>query len=368
MRTTTGLIRRLFGKSRRSDFFGDTHDIAFAEDRFRRAVGYVLCCVVFVLVSLAMGLNWIEGNVAMLLPLGGVILSVLCSFGWLWIFEDAVYGPLYLLISALAALGVYLLLVQSSPYASLFWFLLFPPMVMMCLGIRRSLVIFVLFFSFLIVVMATPLQTHVSETLNHGIRMRFLLAMLGAFAFSWCTEFLRLQTQFALGRTMVRLEQDSLTDPLTGLGNRRDFYNHCKWIMDNNPGTASVFSLAIADIDHFKTINDTHGHEIGDKVLQHVTMLLGSQMRGSDRLYRWGGEEFLVLMPNTDARDARQALERMRATVEETPYSRGGLTIPFTISIGLYSGNMRADPTAQIGKADQNLYAAKSSGRNKVVG
>ena len=239
---------------------------------------------------------------------------------------------------------------------------------MLCLGLRRGGAVFVIFYIFLTLVMVTPLNSYLAVPLELTVRLRFLVAMLGAFAFSWCAEFLRFQTQLALGRTMSRLEQDSLTDPLTGLGNRRDFYNHCNWIMEGAAGKLPAFSLAIADLDHFKRVNDSHGHAIGDKVLRHVARVLESHIRASDRLYRWGGEEFLVLMPRTTAREARLALERMRDTVEKTPYMEDGLEIPITVSLGLYSGVMSGDLTAQISKADQNLYVAKGSGRNKVVG
>lgn len=366
--TKTDFLRKIFGRSRRTDFLGDLRDIAFAEDRFRRAVGYALCIVVLGLVSIAMLLNWHEKNLDTMLVLGGILLGVLCTFTWLWSNAEAVYGPPYLLLGLLATLGGYLLLHAGTSPGSLFWFLIFPPMVMLCLGLKRGMLAFSIFFVFLVLLMATPLSRHLAIPIDVPDRFRFLVAMLGAFAFSWCMEFLRFQTQFALGRTMSRLEQDSLTDPLTGLGNRRDFYHHCQWIMDSSSGRLPVYSLAIVDIDHFKKINDTYGHEVGDRVLRHVTDVLSAHTRASDKLYRWGGEEFLVLMPRTAARDARFALERMRRTVENSPYTEKGLNILFTISIGLYSGTMNPDQTSQIAKADQNLYVAKGTGRNKVVG
>lgn len=368
MQVTTEIFRKVFGKSRRSDFFGDFQDIAFVEDRFRRAVGYALCYVVFGLTSLSMLLNLYEGSINMVFVLGGVLLGTLCAFAWLWIDQNTVYGPLYIILGTLGSLGIYLLLNRNSPNGSLFWFLLFPPMVMLCLGLRQGTIAFTGFYLFVVLVMVTPLHSHLTDPLGWTARVRFVAAMMGAFVFAWSAEFLRYQAQFALGRTMIRLEQDSLTDPLTGLGNRRDFCNHCRWIVAGSSGKFPVISLAIVDIDHFKRINDTYGHEIGDKVLRHVAEVLGAQTRASDKLYRWGGEEFLVLMPRTAAREARLALERMRRTVADTPFQEDGLEIPFTVSIGLYSGTMQADVTGQIAKADQNLYAAKASGRNKVVG
>lgn len=366
---TNGFLRKLFGKSRRTDFLGDLQAIAFAEDRFRRTASRSLCIGVISLLFCALCLNWYGRDPDMMLVLGGVLLGALCSLAWLWFNKNAVYGPPYLLLGTLALLGGYLLLDEkSTPAGSLFWFMIFPPMVMLCLGLKRGVPVFTVFFLFLVSVMVTPLHSHLTTTIDISDRFHFLAAMLGAFTFSLCMEFLRFQTLFALGHIMARLEQDSLTDPLTGLGNRRDFYNHCQWILENSSGRLPVYSLAIVDIDHFKKVNDTHGHHVGDRVLRHVTKVLSSHIRSSDRLYRWGGEEFLVLMPRTGARDARFALERMRRTVESTPYIEGDLSIPYTVSIGLYSGPMTLDQASPIVKADQNLYVAKETGRNKMVG
>ena len=368
MQIATDYFRKIFGISRKSDFWGDFHDITFAEDRFRRAVGHALYCVVFFLLLLTMLLSWVEGNLEMVLVLGGVGLCSMVAFIWLWCSEKYIYGPLGLLLGSLAILGVYLLLNDRSPAGSLFWFLLFPAMLMLCLGLRHGTIGFVCFYAFLLVVMTTPLHSHLKELLTVADRIRFMVAMLGAFAFSWFTEYFRFQTQHRLGLTMLRLEQDSLTDSLTGLGNRRSFYSYCKWLYDGSPGKPLMTSLAIVDIDHFKHINDTHGHDVGDQVLRDIAELLQAHSRASDKLYRWGGDEFLMLMPRTTAAEARLALERMRSAVEEMPSVMSSLNIPFTVSIGLYSGVMQTHLTPQINKADQNLYAAKTSGRNRVVG
>jgi diguanylate cyclase (GGDEF) domain len=368
MQTIVGRLRNLFGQRRRSSFFGNFHENALAEDKFRRAAGYALSYVVSFLVVLTILLNWFDGNLDVVVVLCGVQLSIIIALFWLWANEKNVYGPLALLLGTLAVLGVYLVVSESSPEGSLYWHMLYPSMLMLCLGLRRGTVCFFIFFALLLLAFATPLHFKLPEPLSWQIRLRFMIAVLGAFAYSWCAEFFRFRTQHKLGQTMHRLERDSLTDPLTGLGNRRDFHNYCKWLYEEFGEKPMPFSLAIADLDHFKKVNDNYGHEVGDKVLRHVAKLLGAQIRASDRLFRWGGEEFLILMPGTSAPDARLALDRMCRTVEKTPFRAGDLEVPFTISIGLYSGMMQQDLTQQIHKADQNLYAAKVSGRNKVVG
>ncbi|MDL2322074.1 GGDEF domain-containing protein [Desulfosarcina sp. OttesenSCG-928-B08] len=217
--------------------------------------------------------------------------------------------------------------------------------------------------------MATPLQGFLVEPLPQSVRIRFLVSMAGAFVFSWGAEYTRFKTQQTLSRTLAQLEMDSLTDHLTGLANRRNFYNFYNIAFLGAPVRKHPFTLVLADIDHFKRVNDTFGHEVGDKVLRHVADIFQAGCREADKLYRWGGEEFLLLMPRTTADEARLALERMREALSKTPYhTEDGRILSLTASFGLYEGSVENDLEQQIALADQNLYAAKREGRNRVVG
>lgn len=345
-------------------------DISFVEGRFRRATAYVLCLVVAGLTGLAIILNIAEGNEELLLPLSLVVFAACAAFIWLGLKSDATFGPLYLCLCALVMLGVFLLLRQGAPSgSSLYWFLLFPSMAMFCLGLRRGTIVVCAFLFFLLLVLATPLQIFLAEPLSHTVRVRFLIAMLGAVVFSWGAEYTRYQTRNALARTLARLEADSLTDPLTGLGNRRDFYNFFNISFLGSSARKQPFALVMADIDHFKNINDKYGHKAGDKVLCHVADIFRTQCRETDKLYRWGGEEFLMLMPRTSTDEARQVLERMLKKLETTPYhneTEGDIAI--TSSFGLCAGNVWDNLDLQIAAADQNMYIAKREGRNRIIG
>jgi len=364
------MLRNFFSKRRKRNLLSELRDISFAEGNLRRATGFVLCFVIIGLTGISIVLNYLEGNHGLILPLGLVVLSACVAFFWLYMKKDAELGPQYICLGALTTLGIFLLFWQGAPNgSSLFWFLLFPSMIMFCLGIRRGTIIFCsfLFFSLLLLMM-TPLQTLLAESLPQTVRVRFLAAMLGAFVFSAGTEYTRYLTQKALARTVARLELDSLTDPLTGLGNRRNFYNFYNISFLGSPARNYPVSLAIADIDHFKNVNDAYGHEVGDKVLCHVASVLRSQCREADKLYRWGGEEFLILMPRTNNTEAQVVLERIRGKLEKTPYcGADGKTISFTSSFGVYSGSAEENLELQLSAADQNLYAAKRGGRNRVV-
>jgi two-component system, cell cycle response regulator len=155
-----------------------------------------------------------------------------------------------------------------------------------------------------------------------------------------------------------RLEALLFEDPLTGLSNRRFILTQLGGLVSGARRHDRPVTIAIVDIDHFKRINDTRGHAEGDRVLAAVAHALRKHMRAEDQLGRLGGEEFLALLPETDARAADKAAENMRASVAATGV---------TISIGWATWD--GEPADELlGRADQALYAAKERGRDCVVG
>ncbi|MEI8095359.1 MAG: diguanylate cyclase [Spirochaetales bacterium] len=168
-----------------------------------------------------------------------------------------------------------------------------------------------------------------------------------------------------------RLSHLARTDELTSLPNRRAFLERLKDEAERIKRYGGTFSLAIADIDHFKRVNDSWGHDAGDAVLAHVTRLWSSCLRTSDQLARWGGEEFTVLMVGTSSAEALVLLERMRSHIEANPLEWNGEPIAVTASFGVTSalgiGQVKVDrPEDWVHRADQALYLAKENGRNQV--
>ena len=162
----------------------------------------------------------------------------------------------------------------------------------------------------------------------------------------------------------------SITDSLTGLHNRRYLDAHYAALERELTEAAKPISLLILDIDHFKQVNDTHGHGIGDEILKGVAERILSQTRGFDTAVRYGGEEFVVLMPNTPLAAADAAAERLCAGLGASPYAVSGDAgeIAITVSIGLASMEAGTAPLEElIRHADEALYQAKNTGRNKVV-
>jgi diguanylate cyclase (GGDEF)-like protein len=161
-----------------------------------------------------------------------------------------------------------------------------------------------------------------------------------------------------------RLERQASTDPLTGIANRRAFHERLTDEVARAQRYRRHLSLALIDLDHFKAVNDTHGHQGGDRVLVLFAQLLSAHTREGELVARIGGEEFAWLMPETDQHGARIAADRVREAIETTPFEKIGLV---TLSAGVCSTESAPDGDTLIQDADRALYWAKDSGRNMTV-
>lgn len=159
----------------------------------------------------------------------------------------------------------------------------------------------------------------------------------------------------------------AVTDPLTGLHNRRYISSRLRQALASANNGGAPVSVMIADIDHFKSINDLYGHEAGDVVLQGFAGRMQSALRALDLAARYGGEEFLVVMPGAGMAEARIAAERLRSTVAEEPFVlEDGTDIAVTVSVGLAQASFGETFEALLRRADAALYTAKNEGRNQV--
>lgn len=159
------------------------------------------------------------------------------------------------------------------------------------------------------------------------------------------------------------------TDPLTGVYNRRYILARLEQLHQQTRRYGDPFTLLMLDIDHFKTINDSYGHQVGDAVLKHFVNTVEEVIRGTDLFGRYGGEEFLVLLYHTEPPQAIHTAERLRRSVAETPYRSGELEVECRVSVGLASapGDGAESPQELLRAADAALYQAKSRGRDQVV-
>ena len=164
------------------------------------------------------------------------------------------------------------------------------------------------------------------------------------------------------------LERMAIEDPLTQIYNRRYFFELAAKEVERAKRYGNHLSVVILDADNFKKMNDSFGHLIGDQILINLTKLLQENIRSIDILARFGGEEFVILMPEATRTDAKKSAERLRKLVSETSMVHGGFDVTITICLGIASweGGQDLDFDALLAHADQALYQSKDTGRNRV--
>jgi two-component system cell cycle response regulator len=186
----------------------------------------------------------------------------------------------------------------------------------------------------------------------------------------------RVRTQIRKKRYTERLRDNvqmsiemAITDALTGLYNRRYMETHVGTLVEQAATRGKPLAVLVLDIDYFKSINDNHGHDAGDDVLREFAIRIRKSIRGIDLACRYGGEEFVVLMPETDMAVATMVAERLRRRIASEPFpiQQGVRTIEVTISIGIAALGHDDNAAAVLKRADQALYRAKRDGRNRVV-
>jgi diguanylate cyclase len=171
----------------------------------------------------------------------------------------------------------------------------------------------------------------------------------------------QLQKQLEVERKLAQV------DPLTGIANRRAFGVRLKSEIARSRRNGSPLALAVWDIDHFKKINDTYGHPFGDDVIRCVARVIETHLRDSDFTARYGGEEFVALLPDCDAEDARSLAEKIGQAIQQSGCCLDIIGLKLTVSCGIASLNGPGRDETLFKRADDALYRAKVTGRNKVV-
>jgi diguanylate cyclase (GGDEF)-like protein len=193
------------------------------------------------------------------------------------------------------------------------------------------------------------------------------LTQLGG-AFDEMTQALR-ERDTKLHQMLQELQDQAITDPLTGLYNRRYLWDILPRELIKAERKAAPLALIILDIDHFKEVNDTYGHQAGDLVLMEIARLTKAGIRGSDTAYRYGGEEFVLVLPEITVSVARERAEKIRTAIADMELHHSGKPIRrVTVSLGVaFYPHHGHDPDSLLRAADDCLYTAKSNGRNQVV-
>jgi diguanylate cyclase (GGDEF)-like protein len=209
-----------------------------------------------------------------------------------------------------------------------------------------------------------PLSPNITSTMYYTNTIAFL------FVIAILVHYYRLavnQVERSLRQANIRLELLASTDPLTKLLNRRGMAVILQNEADRAKESQEQFSLILADIDNFKMINDQYGHECGDLILAGIGTFFRNALRERDQIARWGGEEFLILLPDTPADGGKKIAERLKSKIEENVFHYKKWTIPVTLTFGITVYNGLMDIMNCINEADEALRQGKQQGKNCVI-
>lgn len=249
------------------------------------------------------------------------------------------------------------------------WCYVFVAMLMFVHGLREGALVVGTLVVASAVLLLVPLPGDWMATYRPAFVERFLASLVALFIMLLLFEYARENTQDRISRMSARLHEAANTDALTGLSNRRHMIERVAAEHDRmQRGDAEGYTLIEADLDGFKRINDRHGHAAGDRLLTHIGDRLARGIREQDVLARWGGEEFLVLLPATTIDDATAVAERLRELVARDPVTVAGQQVALTISLGLARAEPGDSMDSVLHRTDRRMYAAKGLGRNTVVG
>lgn len=230
-----------------------------------------------------------------------------------------------------------------------------------------GIIIFVYYFIWLFDYIGIGRKYHLGNNLEHilyFINLTCTIVVLMGFLIVFISK-VNIERE-ALTQEKEEIETSANIDPLTKLLNRRSLDNYFQMAIQKVSAYDSNFSILMCDIDNFKHVNDTYGHDCGDQVLKNIAGIIKSTIRSDDVAFRWGGEEMLVMI-NAKGHIAKEVAERCRKSVEASSVNYNGQEIKVTITIGGASYYQGVTKDELVNKADENLYIGKNSGKNQVV-
>jgi len=305
--------------------------------------------------------------------LGSLVFYLLLRSGWSKrVASDPALMPLQILHGVLAVVGSYAITgpARGAVLAILVLVLTYG---MFGLPARQARLLALFSFLALAATMAWKCQTNPLRypPWVEAVHLAFaVIVLLGVSALSVrmgaLRDHLRIQKQ-ELEASLERIRLLATQDELTGLANRRHMLALLKAEQARQQRTEQPLSLVLLDLDHFKRVNDTYGHLAGDVVLKGFADAASSTLRGSDVLSRWGGEEFLLMLPDTGADEAERCVERMRQGLAQVAFKAVAPDLKITFSAGLSVCRAGAPLDAAIERADMAMYRAKAQGRNCTV-
>lgn len=279
--------------------------------------------------------------------------------------RSAQYRPVIAWLFGMEAMlmSAYLLYISGNEGLSYLWLYIVPCVAIMVVPLKSSLIYNGIFLLMIVCLLNTPLRRILSADYSRTFSIIYPISMLFVVVCISIAELLRSNTQRRLQDMTQKLESFAFTDPLTGAFNRRAFTSR----FGELDAPAYGLSFAILDLDYFKGVNDAHGHFVGDRMLCHIVELIQQSIPAGTMLFRWGGEEFLLVFKLSQQEALTSTLEDIRRRIEHTPLVVEDTPIPITVSLGAVCAPEGSTLGQCIHLADDRLYCAKQSGRNRVV-
>ena len=271
------------------------------------------------------------------------------------------------MIVVVGLLFTYLIASGGESNTGPLWFYVFPPLMFYLTGLKTGTAVLLLYFLIAIVVFQFPGLPLVTAEYSMDFKIRFFAALTFESIFCFVLEARRQKAHNELLVLAETHERAARTDELTGLANRREIQHRLTMEFSRYQRSGHHFSIALIDLDLFKQINDRFGHDAGDEVLRQFAELMRTVIRQADVAARWGGEEFLVLLPDTSLLQALTLAERLRSEVAKHSFRFRDQDLPVTISAGVCSIAKAGSLDDLLRHADLNLYNAKECGRNRIA-
>lgn len=314
-----------------------------------------------------LGVNCFLQNIAWL----GAFLVATAGFGGLnlvWFYRDQDHQRAAQALSlCIVLLAVVLLVSGGVENTGFIWVFPLVSMAVFASGFLIGLLLVVMLMLFSATLLLIPDNPLLIAEYPPEIASRFLVSMLALGTMCLTSELTRFKSQREVARLHREISAAANTDSLTSLHNRRFVQEQ---VIRQNRFRDEVTqdgTMLLADIDHFKQINDRYGHDVGDAILQRVAACLVECTREGDIVARWGGEEFLIILPNITPQAAYRRAEHFRQAIAVMDFESTGETFSITMSFGLCSIENGTTASELLKRSDENLYAAKAAGRNCVV-
>lgn len=248
------------------------------------------------------------------------------------------------------------------------WAFMLPIACFSVMGRKKGMAVTTIYFFLNLLLMIIPEQMMHSKPYSSFFVIRFCIVYIILTFIIYYYEASQQMLVNYIQHEKEEFARASKQDPLTGLYNRREMWTRMESEKERQLRMSKPFTVVIGDIDNFKNVNDTFGHDSGDYILVTLAKLMKDMVRGIDFTARWGGEEFLIMLVETDLDDGQNVAERIRKKIESTEFVHKDVTIPITMTFGLSTYKGASDNIeACIKRADESLYKGKHQGKNKVV-